>query len=951
AARQPWSACTRIARLYSRYASPRPAMLARWEAGEDVGPQGAPLAQDAWQARLWRLAAAELGHTPPQRRRQLLDRLHEAPFPGLPARVAVLAPRLDPGTAELLQAVASHHQVDLLALTPSPSRWRPSGPPVLARAEFRRPIGHPLNDSLAAVADETCLLLPEPDPRPEPAPAPASLLGWVQADLRADVPGPRRTLRPGDDSVQFHLSHGLDRQVEVLREVLASLFAGDPTLEPREVAVVTPDADAVAALVTANFDSGAAAHPARWFRVQLADRSVARANPLVGLLLDLLQLPDSRLEASTLLDLAGQPAVAARFGFTAENRERLVGLVERSGIRWGLSPAQRAQFGLDDFPQNTWYAGIQRMLLGVALSESGLVTAGTTLPLDDVDAADIDLIGGLTELVGRLQRMLAGFEEAATPVVWAQRCRSAVDALVRLGPAEQWQLADLWAGLTRFAAAGGDRTAAARPAVQRALAEQFGATPARGSFGNGSLLVCGPTSLRHVPHRVVVLLGFDAERFPRRGRTGGDDLLRDAPLVGDPDRSLADRQLLLDYVHAAREKLVVVARGRSEATGETVPLAAPLQELLDALDATAAGAAAGITRHHPLQPFDPDYFDPAVPGLDSVDPIAYRGARALLAPRVRLPEAATLADLAPWPLTCGVELDDLVAFYNHPARTLLRQRAGLTLSETRETTDEIPIELDHLERWQIGDRMLRRILAGDDPQAVSRAEWLRGSVPPFDLGQEVLGTVLDDVRAVQRQLPSWSQTAPVAHDLTLTVATEGHGPVALTGRVNSHDGLLLQVEFSSLQPRHRLATWLRLLAFTATGQGAGRARVIGKSRASTLVAPSPRQAAELLGRYLALYAIGMTRPLPALPRLCAQWAALRAAGQDPADPFVGGKQLARCWEWDADPNWKAFFSYPAVLTQPAAGVGLPEDAADETSLVGALAQLIWQPLLVAEGDR
>ena len=54
------------------------------------------------------------------------------------------------------------------------------------------------------------------------------------------------------------------------------------------------------------------------------------------------------------------------------------------------------------FGQNTWSAGLDRLLLGVAMDESGQHFLGTALPLDDVDSADVDLVGRLAELLARL---------------------------------------------------------------------------------------------------------------------------------------------------------------------------------------------------------------------------------------------------------------------------------------------------------------------------------------------------------------------------------------------------------------------------------------------------------------------------------------------------------------------------------------------------------------------
>ncbi len=974
ASRETFSAGRRIAGQLAGYARHRPEMLAAWADGSDTTPDGAPLAENAWQAHLYRRLVAELGASPLERRAALLGRLRDAPVEGVPQRVAVLAPRrLDPATLELLAALGTHHRLDVLLLAPAPSRRPVPGTAGLRRSEFRRPAGHPLNLALGAVADEAALLVASHDTDPaagseggstptttEPSPGSGSgtntLLGWLQADLAADVQRPaRRVLAAHDHSVQVHLSHGPDRQVEVLREVLTTVLADDPTLEPRDIAVLTPDVDGFAPLLTAAFTApaGTPNHPAQRFRVLVADRSVAQVNPMAGLLLDLLRLPDGRAEASTLLELCAHPAIAQRFGFGTDSRERLVDLVDRAGIRWGLSAAHRESFGLGGFPQNTWVAGLQRMLLGVTLAETDLVSAGTVLPLDDVESSDVDLVGGLTELVGRLSRLIADFAKPATLADWAARCRAGLEELVELPSGQDWQLADVWAGLARLAERGGTAgTLLTRHAALRALEHEFTGSPARGGFGNGALVVCGLRSLRHVPHRVLVLLGWDASCYPRPARRHGDDLLGLDPLLGDPSAAMADRQVLLDAVHAAGDQLVVVAQGRSEATNEGVPLAAPITELLEALDLTAetadgAAAASAVTVQHPLQPFDPGYFDAARTDLRSADRVAFRAAQALLADPVQPRGRYELEPLDEPELARGVALDDLAGFFGHPARALLRVRAGVSFTDNPEPGDAIPIEPDGLARWQIGNRVLQRLRAGHDPQAVVRAEWLRGEVPPFALGQALIDRVVNEARRSVREIPA-GLADPDLHDLALDIDVPGHGTVPLVGRVTTHARELLQVEFSSLQPRHRLGAWLRLLALAAAEDGPWRARVVGKGRLVVYEAPPRAAAAALLGRYLQLYALGLSRPLPALPRLGFAWAEYRVSRRDPEDRLVSGKNFARCWEFDSDAAWEAFFAYPDLLELSAGEVAVPGAEPSERTLVGALASSIWGPVMGAE---
>ena len=118
----------------------------------------------------------------------------------------------------------------------------------------------------------------------------------------------------------------------------------------------------------------------------------------------------------------------------------------------------------------------------------------------------------------------------------------------------------------------------------------------------------------------------------------------------------------------------------------------------------------------------------------SFDGAALAGARAAWAPR-RQPPPLLTGPLPERPRE-DVSLADLQAFLQHPVRAFLRGRLDVsTPFEPDELADAIPVTLNALEVWQVGDHLLREVLAGQDPVAVMTAEQLRGTLPPGGLGE------------------------------------------------------------------------------------------------------------------------------------------------------------------------------------------------------------------------
>ncbi len=576
----------RLAGLFASYAGQRPALVADWAAGRDTDGAGNDVPDDlTWQPELWRRLAAAVEEPDPVRRQaEAIERLRADPATvDLPERVNLFGhTRLAAGDLALLDALAADRDVHLWLPHPSAALWsRLAGitgvvPRTADRSHLQ--VGHPLLATLGRDTRElqrtlsTVTYVDEPSRRR--AGPPDTLLGWLQADLRANAPGraEARVLRPADRSVQLHACHGQARQVEVLREVLLGLLADDPTLEPRDVLVMCPDIESYAPLLSAAFGLadvvGPDGHPAHRLRVSLADRALDQTNPLLAVVARLLDLAGGRAGVGAVLDLAHAEPVRRRFGFRDDDLELLTTWVQQAGVKWGFDAAHRADFGLEHYDDNTWRAGLDRLLTGVALSDDSGTMLGGTLPLDDVGSGDVDLIGRLAELLARLEAVTDRLVGTHDLDHWLQAIEDGVGALTSVRPTDSWQLGQVQRELDGLRSGAGSDVDLRLPDVRAMFSDRLAGRPTRANFRTGVLTVSTLVPMRSVPHRVVCLLGLDEGVFPRVGVTDGDDVLARRPLTGERDPRSEDRQLLLDAVLAATDTLVITYTGANEFTGQ-----------------------------------------------------------------------------------------------------------------------------------------------------------------------------------------------------------------------------------------------------------------------------------------------------------------------------------------------------------------------------------------------
>ncbi|MDP9823376.1 exodeoxyribonuclease V subunit gamma [Nocardioides massiliensis] len=995
-----YAVARRVAGLFAAYAAQRPELVTAWDAGRAEDGLGSALDPDlAWQAELWRRVAARVRAesglpTPPERVAGAVEALRAGTLElDLPPRLSLFGhTRITRTDAALLAALGEQRDVHLWLPQASGPLWErlaadaTRGP--VPRADVPSPSAeHPLLEALGRDARELQRTLGAlgAEDRTPPAAADStgagdSLLGWLHDDLRGDrVPSAAkraaRRVRPDDRSIQVHACHGLARQVEVLREVLLGLLADDPELEPRDVIVLCPDVEQVAPLIHAAFGLAGATdvpepdlHPAHGLRVRLADRALLSTNPLLSLAVALVDLAGARVTAAQVLDLVAREPVRRRFGFDEDDLAQLASWVRQASIRWGLDAEHRHGYGLD-LRENSWRAGLDRILLGVAMADEGGRHLGPALPLDDVEGTRIDLAGRLAEVVDRLAGFVRRVADGASVDDWIDALGSTVHALADVARDDAWQRSQLDRELARVAAAGGEQrllVADVRSLLRRLLAGR----PTRSSFRTGTLTVCSMVPMRSVPHRVVCLLGLDDGVFPRLETVDGDDVLARTPVTGERDIRSEDRQLLLDAVLAAREHLVITYTGANEHTGTARPPAVPLGEVLDALDLTATAPDPAtrlrdhVVRRHPLQPFDERNF---APEPFSFDPTALAGAQAARHARVTRPAILVRTPLLPEPLPplppADVSLAELREFVGNPVRWFLRRRLDVAAPlEAEELPVGIPLALNALQKWDVGERLMRTVFSGGTPHEAMLAEQLRGVLPPGPAGVRALEEVLKNVRPLHTAVAPLLDVPPRSVDVDIDLG----GGRRLRGTVEGLRGhRRATVTYSRLGPRPRVQSWVDLLALTVglpdqhwTAAAIGRGP---RSQVSqTLLGPLDHQAELWLHELVDLFDRGTCEPLPLPLKTAAAYAEERDAEMRGVPTKDVWEKARSAWETprfaedgfvqeDRDVHHQRAFGGQLTLDELRAIAPRDDEwwFPGEDSRLGQLALRLWTPLLAA----
>jgi len=274
--------------------------------------------------------------------------------------------------------------------------------------------------------------------------------------------------------------------------------------------------------------------------------------------------------------------------------------------------------------------------------------------------------------------------------------------------------------------------------------------------------------------------------------------------------------------------------------------------------------------------------------------------------------------------------------------------------------------MDPLAQWGAGDRILTATLAGVDPRQARDAEWRRGQAPPRVLGRVALDRVVERVAPVRTMAERTTSGAPAARAVDLAVTLPSG--TLVTGTVPGVRGArVVRAEYSRLAPKHRLRSWVQVLALAASGEApqgptpdawwhtatTGRASGrVPQAAWSRIDAPQRDDAARLLDDLVALRREAFHAPLPLPPDVAHAYATARRGRQSPSDA-LGRARKAWADGFDrADAYYVRCWGEGAGLDE-FAGVPTDDDrrvAPDETTRLGALAARVWGPLLAHEQE-
>ena len=897
----------RIATVFDDYQIYRPDLLADWRKTSDIR-QAAN--QDVWQAKMWK-DLVKKGMPLPERMDSCLSRLAEpeSSIYQLPERISLFGvSTMPPRFLEAFEIMARQMEIYLFLLTPSAHFFfdlkskRQQERIALQEPlneSFDLDVGNPLLSALGRSGREFHGILenfdyhePMEDLFADPlddSQTDSSMLKVIQSDilnLIAREPGLEESpvsVGFDDRSISIHACHSPMREAQVLKDLILDAFDRVPDLYPHDVIVMMPDIEAYAPFLEAVFSQ----EPGLPYTI--SDRRKRSESVTLEGFLNILQLKESRLEKSKVLDLLSSPVIAGKFGLSMADQETLSISLDAAGVLWGKDKAHRVEILGKGYTQNTWTFGLERLMTGYALPAGQDDTAGSVLPCDGFEGLEADLLGRCAHFIHTLFGVLDRLDHAGTLDTWIDRFKNILQTMLASDQRNEGDIGFLLAALDEMAEEGhraGFKKKISFQAARDALTAKLDRNVSQGSFLAGSITFCNLMPMRSIPFKLVCLMGMDEKSFPRNQAAPGFDLIRQHPRLGDKLEREEDCYLFLESLLSAREQLIITYTGMSISDNSPIPCAVPVAELADVVEKSFDFSTGFVWQYvHPPHPFNPAYFVPPENNQLPNHLYSFSQSQCRIA-QDRQTKAQVLKsqgkDFSSFCFTTGdeienannmlpvqageeelsIELSELIRFFRHPVQDYVTRTMGLVFPEMgEEINDREPFQVRGLSQYQLGSQVIKN----DEDQDLYSLVKAAGQLP-FGHKGEVEWRRIEGLGEPVKKLAQDIFPDESFKRLDIDIKT---GAYLLTGQVKDvHSSGRAVCDFGQVTPGRLLTQWIHHLAYCAVAELPGPTQLIGRDpdkRKPVVVFefdPVKEQAGSLIEKLARYFQLGSTRVLP-----------------------------------------------------------------------------------------
>ncbi|PWN07450.1 exodeoxyribonuclease V subunit gamma [Rhodohalobacter mucosus] len=870
-----------LSSLFDQYQIYRPHMLLGWQQGSTKKRK-----DEKWQSRIWKdLNQFKSGSRSDEtglNRAELVQKTISALKNGqieTDRDIYVFNPGLIPKpVAKMLELWGRSSDVHLFLMT-SIGQSRSSGQDI-----------HPLISSLGAEAEAQSLLWsfhPEKTRLNENEsfllPEGNELLHLIQRSIVKNEPSPEID-KPADgfETVRVVSCHSRLREIEALYDFIMECFDNDSSLSPEEILVVTPDLDPYRSSIHTVFGQTESGLPD--IPYYLSKGISSEESELMRAVIQLFDLPESRFEFRSVMDLFMMRPVHTNFGLSPEDAARVKHWMKDNHVHWGLDEDHRREY---DQPgsslYHTWSAAMRRGWLGQLMApEPGEIYRNALLYPGVQTLSDKEIWAAFSGFLQMLDQFREDAQKERPPSKWVEFLEKSLSDFLSAEAMEAIESHFINKSLQRFKDTV-DIAEADRPVsygiATKWLKKQISSAGSAGAQFNRGVTFTSMVPVRSIPFRVIAMVGLNEGVFPRKMTSADFDLMQLYPDPTDRNRRNEDRNLFLESILAAEDVHYCSFIGRSQADNEPVPPSPVVSEWIAFLSRFTGLEEKKIVTQVPLTGYSPSAYSD---GYQAWSDSGYNTAKELRKGGKSI-NGLYRADVDLSDTFKGdryIELHKLLNVVSNPIQGFLKEQFGARFSGYDEEKQEF--EINGLQRHILFDRLFGWKLHKRTDIDYESVLLGSGILPAGRPGKMEFRGLLDSVEQAVAMIEQ-AGFEPTLRNISVELTLSGN---QIMGDIQSYsDSLYLDLRVARKTAAALIRSWVSHLMFSLLNpENAGESVLITdlKNDPIKIVYSKTENPSELLQPYLELFEECISKPVPFYPETVLTYIENLEKGEDAA---------------------------------------------------------------------
>lgn len=585
-------------------------------------------------------------------------------------------------------------------------------------------------------------------------PFPATLLGKIKNSIYAHTSQAESISEADlrDKSICIASNYTIKREVESLFNYLVDTIV--ETTEPmkvRDILVVVSDIDAYAPYIKGIFSQKIALQSKGneentketfAFKYTIADEKITNGQSVIAALQLLMELEYATITAEHIIQLLENKYINSTFEIYDVAFVKTA--MNSASMRYGWENAADNDTVLVGFTK-----GIKRMLYGILIADEEMYDGIIPINISD-NNQEFQTIVKLSYFLEKLENHLQQRQAPQSLSFWNLHIQELLDHFITDNNVEKDELyKNIFFQIKAMKEIEDTiETPIIFTAFRQHLLQNLTNHSTTHKYLNTGITFCSPIPFRSLPFKVICVLGMNYDAFPRIDKASDFDLIKKKPQFSDRNINHNDKQLFLDLVMNAEEKLYLSYIGKDIKDNSEKPPSLLIDELLDFIEISYKSNNENLDfdksmllKTHPLLSFS---------SLYNQEGSSLGNNYLIQQKRISTfsqKSATAMIDIPPM----EISLKDLELFCSDTVQYYYYKVLGIYLAKTEgEMAATEKFELDNLERWIYKNELLDSAINNQsiDLTAITEKQYKKGAFPLKNLRETTETSIQEDAQAL-----------------------------------------------------------------------------------------------------------------------------------------------------------------------------------------------------------